>query len=275
MSRECKCANHGCNRVGTSETFIMVPSPGSNYKFYCPDCYNIQHGYSEENSVKRSKVAVHGKTISFESEGNDTHGMRDMLKFGWMRTRDGTAPVEYKSVIYNRISGLSRLFTSIETYGHCGNPSCGNHINVGRIRTASNGGALTAYRMELLRDYIHTIVKESELVMVNNPVKLVKMFGRGINQWAMLIGSNGWAMEHCNWLNLQHKDWIEFRMPKMKTAQQYMHCTRYAWDMVDYLTDCAIAMEHAESEEKRMKIATKTGKMIAKLLKRYMDNRPE
>lgn len=269
MARTCKCARVGCNAIGTTATFTRVNSPSRNYKYYCPNCYDRLESYSTQNNMRKGKATMHGKTLGIELEGRRMVASHDLLMQGWRLTYDCTVPCEWKSPIYERLSGLSRLFTSIEKTGMHRCDGAGQHINVGRMAAANNSGGLGEKEILRLRKYLYTIVKDTQGLMIDNPDATVRLFGRHFVGYASKIEEYTSATEHCNWMNLQSLNRVEFRIAKFQTAKQYMQAVRWAWDAIDILTDAAIAIRKAKAADEQA-IAEKAGAAFARLTAKYM-----
>lgn len=197
--------------------------------------------YSTENSERKNKRCKHGKTVSFEFEIGYDHPELFFLQlpeYGWMRTYDCTVAVEYKTPIYNSLRGIRPILRRIEDV----NPNmdgAGTHINFGS-QDFNNA------KMQYLRNNFEQIFRPMDETLGQAEKRDVrKLFGRYMGDYRELLSdcNYDWG-EHSNWINLQHADWIECRLPRFTTADQYMRCVNFCWEMLDIiLKSLKIAMK--------------------------------
>ena len=201
--------------------------------------------YSSENGTRVHAPCKHGRTISFEFEMG-----RNEEKFyylgedhQWLPTYDATVAIEYKSPIYRSMRGLEKLFQTIEEKSPCMS-GAGSHINFGHTK-------LTRPRMNYIRDNFEVLFTPINSYLENLPSDTVRaFFGRPFSDWAEPINFSD-AYCHRNWINLQHKDWIECRLPKFRNARQYMNCAKFCWEFLDILikgTGLALTSQDAVAE---------------------------
>ena len=268
MSRIPYCMTKDCHNIG--EVKIPIAKRGGRNGYLCRDCARRLRSYSSENPVEYGKKKVNPWTVSIELETSRTSqkARGELLDFGFVPTSDCTVDIEYKSPIYQGLNAISKQLVSIETLicscdMRIGN-ECGTHLNIG------NRDDINEYSMQMLRNYYFEIFGELSHIMETNPEKTAAFWGREFTHdgWARPIYGYTNPEEHTNFVNLQHDNWIEFRLAKFKNAKQYMTIIKFCRDLLTSVINNFIA--HWDDEEADMnKQAKKTSKKIVTLYKKY------
>ena len=212
----------------------------------------IKASYYDENSKRHNKPAKHGKTLSFEFEvGYDDPALLflSLQGYDWLRTNDSTVAVEYKTPIFNSLRGIRPILKRIEET-HPDMDGAGSHINFGHKD-------FTSREMNGLRQHFKQIFEPMDtLIRETSERKVANFFGRELEDWATSLYDNcfDWN-DHTNWINLQHSDWIECRLPRFESADQYMRCIAFCWEMMDILLKGSKAIAETSSSDEVDKLA--------------------
>jgi hypothetical protein len=244
--RQCTCKK--CGRILQAGEGIKVYARNKN-AFLCAYCSRVnQGGYSTENTTfENNKTKTNNCTISVELEiSNNARNYTTEQKLQWLtneakfiKTPDGSVWYEFKSPIYNNLLGMSKVlhnFEKLNNLSQWNNASdYGTHLNIGNTE-------LTEEKMLIIRRFYHSLFVPFSDYLKQNPQKTITLYGRNFTHYAQALNYNspvpstfgGDYMEsaHCNFINIQHKTHIEFRLAKLVTAKQYLICARCHQDII-------------------------------------------
>lgn len=281
MSTKAKCLKCG-HTIPLVQTAIPIVHP-TGKRYYCRECAEeafrrSRSGatYSQENVTYKSKPTSEGFTISKEFETSTWIGenldretqlyiVANLDFRGWIATFDCTVWVEFKSPIYNGLNGYNKDSKAIEAIAQVARwrhmTDYGTHTNIGH-------NDFTEYRMGILRQWRETLFTPLQTYLVSNSERCKDIFGRKIGGWAGTMGSN--PLEHPVFINLQHKDWVEFRINKYVSFEQDSYATKVCIALFELMLDFTRKIEAnrrtysgRELANKNREIATKYGDKLA------------
>lgn len=214
---KCQCPN--CSAIGTHK--YSVRRRGGNNAFLCDFHARYLEGYSTENNYRLGGEKANGFTYSIELETMrpEFQARLELLLAGYIPTSDCTVDVEFKSPIYEGLNAVKAYLPSIQWMldanliaidGHCG-----SHFHVG------HHDYINSRYMSYIRRFYHSLFVPLCDAMRENNEKATAIFGRDFGQWATTIDRNSNAMEHTNFINVQHEYSIEFRRMFFANADQY------------------------------------------------------
>lgn len=283
MARTPICMHKGCNAIGTHR--ISIDKRGGRDGFLCDFHARHLEGYSDENGYRAGLRKKNGFTFSMELETSfSTEKARgELLDFGFIATRDCTVDVEYKSPIYEGLNAISKQLVSIDglmnngeiAFENCNGDTCGTHFHVGHV------GMINPETMGYIRRFYHSLFVLLSDAMVNNPEKTKKLFGRDFTYYASPINNHSDAMDHCNFINLQHDYTIEFRLCKFVSASQYMNLVKFNRDIVNAVIENFVKhFNDVDFDKSRYENATAyrkhkaqvTANKLVKLFEKYSEN---
>jgi len=215
------CIN--CNDELQVTDMHKVISPSKNYIYVCNNCRNHEAGYCDENPTTAHKQASHGLSWSIELETSQRNLESNWLyQYDFLPTSDGSIDgTEWKSPIYRNLSGLQKLFRTIES--KCKFDShCGTHLNIGTYNTD---------KIDMLKRFYHSLFLPLCKHLQANPDRTEAIFGRYFVHYASPITDCTSPTRHENFINLQHSTHIEYRLCKFNTANQYMNCVKMCSEM--------------------------------------------
>ena len=272
-NRVITCNCHGCTATTTDpmrDGWIQyqVANRGGRMAYVCEyHAHNVE-AYSADNTVTRG-VSIDGFTYGIEFEvDRDTYELRGHLEqFGFMPSYDCTVDCEYKSPIFNNLKWHKLLNTAETIMANGGgevSERCGTHMHVG------HGTFINEYTNQLMAIEYHDLFDELSRVMFHNPAAARALFGRELlrGTYAAPIHDNdSYAYDHCNFINLQHNDTIEFRICKFVNAKQYKRAMAFC----KTATECIITnyIKYADDASKREHKARLTGNKLAKLFNKH------
>ena len=283
--RQCTCAK--CGRILASGQAVKVYSRNKN-AFLCSHCAVAMSGnYSTENNeIVNNETKTNNCTISIENEisrqaqmfisDKELQWLTNEAKF--LKTPDGSVWYEFKSPIYNNLLGLSKVLHNFEKLCKLDKwneaSDYGTHLNIGNTE-------LTEEKMLIIRRFYHSLFVPFSDYLKNNPEKTIALYGRNFTHYAQSLSYSspvpsrfgGDYMEdaHCNFINIQHKTHIEFRLAKLVTAKQYLLCARCHQDIIqkvicDYFLD---RYNEAMPASEKRQLAQKASEKMIKIFDKY------
>lgn len=214
---KCQCPN--CSAIGTHK--YSVRRRGGNMAYLCDFHSRYLENYATENNYRLGEQKVNGFTYSVELETmhSEFQARLELLLAGYIPTSDSTVDVEFKSPIYEGLNAIKAYLPSIQWMidenlividNHCG-----THFHVG------HHNYINSKYMHYIRRFYHSLFVPLSDAMRENDEKATAIFGRGFGYWSQAINRRCDAMEHTNFINVQHEYSIEFRRMYFSNAEQY------------------------------------------------------
>lgn len=255
--RRCKCSYRLNNETGSKCGAECTPTNGARgfstrrtggrVEYFCPEHSRmILESYFAENRIWAG-TSGNGRGFTFsqelETSSADYIAFAELNINGYLPSADSTVYIEFKSPIHRGLNGLTKYARSIESMmqdEHLSiDNSCGTHFHVGRPMSEEVTRELcidrektqfftTATRIE----YWKAVTSPLEEYLTANPETTEIFWGRRLGgTWAHRIAANPY--EHANFINLQHSDTIEWRLPRFKTAAQYSAVMEFCRDATE------------------------------------------
>lgn len=231
-----------CKCEGSINDFFRVDknNRGQRGAYICPDCNEEMNGYYTKNTERRGAETVHPFTYGMELEtsASDSKARSELFEYHFLPTSDRTVDVEYKSPIMPNLKSLSHLGKVLDRLmadGHLEiDDRCGTHFHVGHKD-------LNADTMNYIRRFYHSLFVPLCDEMKKHPADNERFFGRGFGEWCETIDKDSSAMNHTNFINVQHDMTLEFRMPKFTSGAQYMAVAKFATRVAEIVMDTFVA----------------------------------
>ncbi len=213
MIVEANCFN--CGRREFVDWMTRINSPSKGYFYLCDDCLDEEDSYHSTNDILKRKPAKHGMTFGFEFETAERNVESNLLyQYDFLPTYDGSiGGTEWKSPIYRSMRGLAKMFRSIENVTSVGDTE-GTHLNV---------GTFSRQEMDYIRRFYHSLFIPLCRSMEEMPHETERLFGRNFTIYAQTIDGDSDPCNHCNFINVESSNRIEFRLCKFKNTKQYMN----------------------------------------------------
>ena len=271
-NRTPKCQCLGCNNLGVEG--MGVRRRGGGRAFLCE--YHIRglESYYTENNNYQGTPKAHRKTIGdeFETDYASKYARLEFMLQGYLPTRDGSINgPEFKSSIMHGKNTLKAFLPTIDAliesgdlrinydYRNGGRPgSCGTHTHIGHL------DLLNVHTMGVVRQYFRQLFQPLSDAMLAEPEKVERIFGRPFVDYAEPL--NRWSSwdGHSNFINLQHDNTLEWRLPVYRNTAQYSYCV----DVVEAFSDKVFAFCDgclSRSDAENLKAAKKAAKQMVKV----------
>ena len=271
----CTCAYPNCNQV-------LLPNQGHGFRTKYGQRYLCSNhtlnrglfGYTYEGFInvgtpKTTSLAHHTVGVEFETmKDEETEKRYNSLKMilvdsHFLPSSDSTVYVEYKSPIQEGLGTISKLLDTIEREGfiHCfSNESCGAHMHGYTSNIAP------------VRGYYHSIfIPFCEYIKSMNDEKRVEIFGRDFSTWASPIDASTYECQHENFVNVQHENTIEFRLPRITSASQYLNVLKFWREATHHIEkNFTTCLKPIEGGYRKMQ-AQKIGYEIVDIARKYFE----
>lgn len=219
-------------RVGIAGVGIRVVCP----EHYADNGLIVYHGNARQRNnaleIKGTvkKTALASTTIGIELElydngrdGNDADlsAIRATFArcFGGVFESDCTVTAEHPTDPARGLGAYSKVLQRIEKQGdihYFSNERCGAHVHV----YCNDVVYVRRYYHSLflpLQNYLDSLGHE----------KRVEYFGRDFGEWCGRIYDGCNAQNHSNFVNTQHANTLEFRLPRITGHKQYMQVLKF------------------------------------------------
>lgn len=214
---KCSCVN--CRALGVHG--FAVRRRGNNNAFLCEFHTRSLQSYFDENELRLGTIKANRLTYSIELETmRPTFQARlELCIAGFLPTSDSTVDAEFKSPIYEGANALKAYLPSIQWMCENGlitiDDECGTHFHVG------HHDYINRRFMSYIRRFYHSLFVPLSNVLSANPEKATEIFGREFGYWSAAINERSNALEHTNFINVQHDNTLEFRRMFFANAAQY------------------------------------------------------
>ena len=278
----CACIlpnGHKCNcelRKGTGFAVVM-PWAGIMPAYYCADCKDriMQYHYNARRTDRDGigtpkKGDLESTTIGIEieyvSQFNNPYAdltVRAIIerRFNVIAESDSTVDFELPTDFMFGGNIVSKNIRKLEKYGlmPCfDNSRCGGHIHVGITD------------INIIRNWYNTLfVPLCNWIDSHDTVWIIEKFGRSWAGWATKIDSRTDCYNHSNFVNCQHDKTLEFRLPRISNAEQYINCI-YFWRKVGwYLNGIEWIVNNGNNRAERKAQAVEISKAIIEIAIEY------
>ena len=264
-SKKATCKN--CKVTIDKNQGVVQKSNSGNYFYICMDCNNNLYTYSTQNTLEKGKAKKLNITVSFEFESMTRNNQ--LIDYNFIATSDATVDVEWKTPIYNGLSCLPKMFTSMENDNliYTDDDRVGSHSNVGYLNDIG-------YRkMDILRNYDNYIAVFKPLYdyMTENKDDTIKLFGRTFCYYAQNINTirNGRLTREL-FINVRKDTHIENRLSVFRTKKQYMQVVKFNVDMLKCIENNLFQYMYEDKEvfNHKMKV---TSKKLVSLFKKHVN----
>ena len=153
-----------------------------------------------------------------------------LVKHRFKRTQDGTVDYEYKSPIYHSVRSARPALAVMDTLVALVSDRCGTHLHV------------ACRNKDLLLPVLGDVFSPLLTHMLQYPEETTLFWGRYFNTFATPVNRDRY---HCFSLESKHPT-LEFRLPRFRTAEQYLRVIKFARASVAYLNR---VMEEVSQEQ--------------------------
>ena len=216
-----KCSCTGCGNIG--KYAYGVRRRGMNNAYLCEYHKQGLESYFTENNIFWGKPKAHGLTfgIEFETDYATEYGRLEMMLEGFLPTSDSSINgPEFKSPIFYGTNSIIAFLPTIDELIESDNIRInfvenGTHTHVGHV------SLLNSLTMSYIRRFYHSLFGQLSKALEADPTKTASIFGRYFTYYADKINERSDAENHCNFVNVQHDNTLEWRLVQYHNAKQY------------------------------------------------------
>lgn len=273
----CYCCNKELKR---GEGFMFfVPSRGR--RVLCEEHYSDNgllwyHGNAEEReshpetvvgaersmSLTNTLVGIEFETVKADSVSS-FNTVRQILEQSFLvkAESDCTVDAEFPTEKLRGLNSLSKVLQSMEVHHmlkHVNSNRCGAHIHANCID------------VPYMRRYYHSIfIPLCEYIDAMGGDNRIAVFGSDWRGWAQKINEHSYAEEHSNFVNTQHSNTLEFRLPRIIGAKQYMRVVKFWREAVYELNN--FDFQKTADIRTRQLVASQAGEMLVRIARKYFE----
>ena len=226
-------------------TAITMRSRGGRVVCYCADHADYiknprpYYGYTTKNH-NHTGTFGNGDGWTFgnelETSWSAPFAYSECIEKKYIPTSDCTVDIEYKSPVYHGLNAFVRDARAIGQLIEDGaleiSPlHCGTHTHIGHIerKIDERTGEVTEFSriadcMRFYRQYSYRLTKPLADEMKRHEDETRQLFGRALDENGYAAYPERNSMEHRNYINMQHNNTLEFRLPLFRNATQYLKC---------------------------------------------------
>lgn len=97
---------------------------------------------------------------------------------------------------------------------------------------------------------------------------IIEKFGSDFRHYACKINNDTYPENHSNFVNVQHDNTIEFRLPRIKERHQFMNVLKF-WREVGFYLENYDFEENSINSARRKEVAKIAGESIVKIARKY------
>jgi hypothetical protein len=231
--------------------------------FLCPRCTLSRQVYTLANEIV---IGVPLKrlpafSLEFEVASRDQEALDQaliLLKYQYKRTSDNSVDEEYKSPIYANVRAFRKSLAVLHDLRGLVNERCGTHLHVACMHKER----LCAIQSEVFSPLLDH--------MLRHPEQTIQFWGRFFSNYATAPNVNRY---HC--FNLESRyPTLEFRLPRFRTAQQYLRIVQYCRAVVALLDKAVAEEQHERTQKMRVVSPSALGRRVLTLYKHYVKDLP-
>ncbi len=192
----------------------------------CQDCRTV-FGYGTPNDriIGPPLKRFPSFSLEFEVEANrhipswELDRALVLVKHHFKRTHDSSVDYEYKSPIYRNIRSVRKALAVMDTLADLVSDHCGTHLHI------------ACCHKNLLLPVLGDVFSPLLTHMLHDPEETTRFWGRYFNCYATPVNRDRY---HCFNLEGSHPT-VEFRLPRFRTAEQYLRVIKFARACMAYL----------------------------------------
>lgn len=282
-TNKCKCYFDGSVLLSGAGYALVLPETGDMPRYMCAGCkagLESQLGY-HGNADRRDINPTDGLgTVKIGSSEQYTIGVEIEHRGGYVSSNarytfkvlverafnvkeesDCTVDGEFPTDKMNGANILSKVLRKLEKYGFISFldiESVGAHIHVECVC------------IEVVRNWYNTLFCPlSDYLTSHSDAWLTEKFGRAFGSYRNPIDTYTGCMSHSNFVNCQHNHTLEFRLPRIASAGQFMNDVYFWRDVVALLNNTEWIERTSSNRDARKAQAQGLSQEIVRIAKGY------
>ena len=218
--------------------------------YHCSSVHRADHiGTTKKMPLTRQLI---GLEIEVDCDRNDDTYLRfrgTLERVGYCFERDCTVRGgEAPSPKMQGLAHISKVLQNNEDMFYAFTENTGTHVHT------------STTKINVIRENYHKLFMPFNYYLESHDEDwLVEKFGSSFRGYAEAINRYSDPMEHENFINTQHENTIEFRLPRIRERHQFMNVLKFWREVGFYLENSRITTATAEG----------IGKEIANMAERY------
>lgn len=263
------CMVCGCTVLGGEGYRRFVR--GRGYRVFCESHYKGLEEYHDSDSYRadyigtRKKMPITNQLIGVEIEIDADRNEDTYLRFRGTLERVGYC-LEHDCTVMGgeapspKMRGLAHISKVLQ-----------NNEDVFVYFTSNTGAHIhtSTSKIDYLRRYYHSIfLPLCEYLESHDSEWRISKFGSDFRHYACKINNDTYPENHSNFVNVQHDNTIEFRLPRIKERHQFMNVLKF-WREVGFFLENYDFQESSMNSFRRKERAMNAGNEIVKIATKY------
>lgn len=259
---------------------VCLPEAGIMPRYACPTCrrklntleryhYNATHrdaeaaplGTPKKGDVEATTIGLEIEEVHYSSPSFFTFKILIERCFNVVAEDDCTVDAEFPTDKMSGANKASKMLKKLQKYGFLtflDNDRVGAHIHV------------YCNCIPIVRNWYNTLfVPLCEYIQGHSTEWIIEKFGRAFGSYRYPIDHNTGATNHSNFVNTEHGHTLEFRLPRIHTAEQYLKVV-YFWRLaVATLNATEWIEDNGNNRAERKEQAEAVAKSIVEIAKKH------
>lgn len=261
---------------------ICLPEAGIEPRYICSDCFDILNdekpyhwnacnriadsaalGTIKKGLIERNTIGLEIEHIASRYDEKAFYSFKVLVErcFNVTEESDGTVEGEFPTDKMNGGNKASKMIRKFEKYGFLvflDDESVGAHIHVACTCIGN------------VRNWYNTLfVPLSDYLTSHSNEWLREKFGRGFGSYRNPITRSSDCMSHSNFVNCQHTHTLEFRLPRIRSAEQYITDIYFFREVVALLNNTEWIAKTSDNRNERKAQAVNLSREIVEIAKDY------
>lgn len=259
------CINDGATLEAGEGFALCLPEAGDRPRYVCSECmrklerklryhgnacersaYDEPLGTPKKGSLEHTTIGIEIEHVSNRFSEKSFYTFKYLIEraFNVKEEDDCSVSGEFPTDKMEGGNKSSKMIRKLEKYGFfkfLDNPRTGAHIHV------------ECTCIEFVRNWYNTLfVPLCRWLAGHSEDWLIERFGSAFRDYAEEINERTDCGIHSNFVNTQHNHTLEFRLPRMRTAEQYVTCI-YFWRKVVWTLNQTAWIEKTENNRAERK----------------------
>ena len=218
-------------------------------------------GTPKKGDIEHTTIGLEIEEVHYDSPSFWTFRVLVERCFNVTAEDDGTVDAEFPTDKMEGANKASKMLKKLQKYGFLvflDNDNVGAHIHV------------YCANVPIIRNWYNTLfVPLCEYISKHDNEWIIEKFGRTFGSYRNPINEHTDAVSHSNFVNTQHAHTLEFRLPRIHTAEQYLNVVYFWREAVATLNAIEWIANNGNNRAERKAQAVKVSETLVNIARKY------
>ncbi len=218
-------------------------------------------GTPKKGDIESTTIGLELEEVHYNAPSFWTFRVLVERCFNVVAEDDGTVDAEFPTDKMEGANKASKMLKKLQKYGFVSfldHNSVGAHIHV------------YCSCVPTIRNWYNTLfVPLCEYIQSHDDTWIKEKFGRTFGSYRNPINNHTDAVSHSNFVNTQHNHTLEFRLPRIHTAEQYLNVVYFWRESVAYLNSIEWIENNGCNRDNRKIQAVNVSENLVKIARKY------